>query len=119
MKARITVYPRREVLDPQGKAIHQALHRLGFDEVAEVRAGKSFEIDLAARSADAARKRLEAMCEKLLANKIMESYTVEVGVAKPAKPAKAAKPKVAKAGKATTGKPAKAAKAAKPRGKRS
>ncbi len=46
MKARVTVYPRAEILDPQGKAICQALGRVGFDEVRDVRAGKSFDIEL-------------------------------------------------------------------------
>lgn len=78
MKARVTVYPRREVLDPQGIAIRNALGRLGFDEVAEVRAGKSFEIDLEAADAAGADRRLKDMCEKLLANTVVEDYTIEV-----------------------------------------
>lgn len=53
MKAKVTVYPRREILDPQGKAIREALTRLGFAEVLDVRAGKSFEIELATTDATA------------------------------------------------------------------
>lgn len=78
MKARVTVYPRREILDPQGKAIQGALARLGFPEVKQVRAGKSFEIDLGADDAQAAAERLGAMCEKLLANTVIENYRIEV-----------------------------------------
>ncbi len=74
MKAIVTVYPRREVLDPQGKAIGQALARIGFDEVREVRAGKSFEIELGGDDAERARERLARMCEKLLANTVVEDY---------------------------------------------
>jgi phosphoribosylformylglycinamidine synthase len=78
MKARIDVYPRREILDPQGKAIRQALARSGFSGVESVRAGKSFEIDLGAVDADTARRTLESMCEKLLANTVVEEYRFEL-----------------------------------------
>ncbi len=78
MKARITVYPRREILDPQGKAIHQALARIGFEQVARVRAGKSFEIELEARDPKAAGEVLDEMCQKLLANPLVEEYAVEI-----------------------------------------
>lgn len=81
MKARITVYPRREILDPQGKAIRDALARIGFDEVATVRAGKSFEVEVADVPRGDRRQlqaRLEQMCEKLLANTVVEEYRVEV-----------------------------------------
>lgn len=76
MKARVTVYPRAEVLDPQGKAIAQALGRVGFDEVREVRAGKSFEIEVGLDDPGEARRRLESMCETLLANTVVEDYSV-------------------------------------------
>ena len=78
MKARVTVYPRREILDPQGKAIRGALERVGFAEVREVRAGKSFEIDLGVDDAQAAGEKLAAMCEKLLANTVVEEYRIEL-----------------------------------------
>ena len=78
MKAIVTVYPRREVLDPQGKAIGQALARIGFDEVRDVRAGKSFEIELATADAAGARERLARMCEQLLANTVIEDYSIAI-----------------------------------------
>lgn len=78
MKARVTVYPRPEVLDPQGKAVHQALTRVGFDGVNSVRVGKSFDIELKTRSEPQAMKQLEAMCDKLLANRVMEVYEIEI-----------------------------------------
>lgn len=78
MKARITVYPRREILDPQGKAIRDALSRVGFVGVDDVRAGKSFEISLAGEDPEAARRQLRDMCERLLANTVVEDYSVEL-----------------------------------------
>ena len=84
MKAIVTVYPRREVLDPQGKAIGQALVRIGFDEVREVRAGKSFTIELGTDDPQRARDRLARMCEKLLANTVVEDYSITLdGGARP------------------------------------
>lgn len=78
MKARITVYPRREILDPQGKAIRGALARSGFTEVQEVRAGKSFELDLGVDDPTVVADRLAQMCEQLLANTVVEEYAIEV-----------------------------------------
>ena len=78
MKARVTVYPRREILDPQGKAIRDALDRVGFAGVEEVRAGKSFEIRLGEEDPERAARELRAMCEKLLANTVVEDYAVEL-----------------------------------------
>lgn len=78
MKARVTVYPRREILDPQGKAIRDALARVGFAGVLDVRAGKSFEIQLATDDPDAATRQLTEMCEKLLANTVVEDFAVEL-----------------------------------------
>lgn len=78
MKARVTVYPRREILDPQGKAIRDALSRVGFPGVEDVRAGKSFEISLAGEDPEAARRELRDMCERLLANTVVEDYSVEL-----------------------------------------
>ena len=78
MRARVTVYPRQEILDPQGKAIRQALGRVGFEEVRDVRAGKSFDIDLELDDADEAQARLGRMCETLLANTVIEDYSIEL-----------------------------------------
>lgn len=78
MRARVTVYPRREVLDPQGKAIRRALAEIGFDQVEDVRAGKSFEISLGEDDAGRASELLEAMCRRLLANTVVEDYEFEL-----------------------------------------
>jgi phosphoribosylformylglycinamidine synthase len=74
----VTVYPRREILDPQGKAIRDALSRVGFPGVEDVRAGKSFEIQLGTDDPEAADRELREMCEKLLANTVVEDYSVEI-----------------------------------------
>jgi len=76
VRATVTVYPRREILDPQGKAIRDALARIGFEGVDAVRAGKSFEIDLEADDPKVARELLEEMCKKLLANPVVEDYEI-------------------------------------------
>ncbi len=78
MKATVTVYPRREILDPQGKAIRDALGRIGFEGIEDVRAGKSFEIELAEEDREAAGKVLDEMCRKLLANPVVEDYEIEL-----------------------------------------
>ena len=78
MKARVTVYPRAEILDPQGKAISRALGRVGFDEVIDVRAGKCFDIELGLTDSEEAKSRLARMCETLLANTVIEDYSIEV-----------------------------------------
>ena len=78
MKARVHVTLKTGVLDPQGKAIDQALGRLGFSGVGGVRQGKFIEIELAESDADKARETVEAMCEKLLANTVIENYAIEL-----------------------------------------
>jgi phosphoribosylformylglycinamidine synthase subunit PurS len=78
LTARVTVYPRREVLDPQGKAIRDALARVGFAGVEDVRAGKCFEIRLAHDDRERGLVELRQMCEKLLANTVVEDFTVEI-----------------------------------------
>ncbi|MEO1086417.1 MAG: phosphoribosylformylglycinamidine synthase subunit PurS [Acidobacteriota bacterium] len=77
-KARVRVVPRPEILDPQGKAVAASLGRIGFDQVTEVRVGKSFDISLEAKSEAEARKLLEAMADKLLANGVVEDFEVEI-----------------------------------------
>ena len=81
MKARIKITLKSGVLDPQGKAIANALGALGFEGVDGVRQGKYIEIDLDAADADAARAQVEAMCEQLLANTVIENYQFELEAA--------------------------------------
>jgi len=78
VKAIVTVMLKTGVLDPQGKAIGQALAGLGFSGVGEVRAGKILEIELAETDPVAARAQAEEMARKLLANLVIESFRVEV-----------------------------------------
>jgi phosphoribosylformylglycinamidine synthase len=78
VKAIVTVMLKDGVLDPQGKAIGQALHGLGFANVGEVRAGKVIVVDLAETDAAHARAQAEEMARKLLANTVIESYRVEI-----------------------------------------
>ena len=78
MKARVHVTLKDGVLDPQGRAIAQALGRLGFDGVKGVRQGKYIEIDLAETDAAKARAAVEEMCGRLLANTVIETYAIEV-----------------------------------------
>ena len=78
MKARVHVFYKTGVLDPQGKAIGLTLRNLGFEGVGEVRQGKLIELELAENDADKARKTVEAMCEKLLANTVIENYSIEL-----------------------------------------
>ena len=78
MKATVHVTLKRGVLDPQGKAIGHALHQLGFDGVGEVRQGKVIQMELTANDPDAARAEVDAMCRQLLANTVIEDYSIEI-----------------------------------------
>ncbi len=78
MKARVHVMLKNGVLDPQGKAIAHALGSLGFKGVNEVRQGKVIDLDLAESDAGRARAAVEAMCQQLLANTVIESYQIEL-----------------------------------------
>jgi phosphoribosylformylglycinamidine synthase PurS subunit len=78
VKARIHITLKNGVLDPQGKAIQQALAGLGFDAVEDVRQGKYIEIELSESDAEAARSQVTDMCEKLLANTVIENYDIEI-----------------------------------------
>jgi phosphoribosylformylglycinamidine synthase len=78
MRARVHVTLKPGVLDPQGEAVRHALSSLGFAGVGEVRMGKVIELEIAASDAAAARARVGEMCEKLLANTIIENYDVEI-----------------------------------------
>ncbi|MDF0602364.1 phosphoribosylformylglycinamidine synthase subunit PurS [Psychromarinibacter sp. C21-152] len=79
MKARVQVMLKAGVLDPQGEAVRHALGSLGFDGVEGVRQGKVIELDLAESDPEAARGQVTEMCEKLLANTVIESYQIEIG----------------------------------------
>ncbi|GAW34831.1 phosphoribosylformylglycinamidine synthase subunit PurS [Roseovarius sp. A-2] len=79
MKARVHVMLKSGVLDPQGEAVRHALGSLGFEGVEGVRQGKVIEIDLAEADATKAEAVVTEMCEKLLANTVIESYSVELG----------------------------------------
>ena len=78
MKARVTVTLKNGVLDPQGKAIEGALGGLGFGGIESVRQGKVFDIELTGTDKQSARSELEQMCEKLLANTVIENYAIEI-----------------------------------------
>ena len=79
MKARVHVSLKPGVLDPQGKAIGNALQALGFDGIGEVRQGKLIELELTDSDPAAARARVEEMCRQLLVNPVIENYTIEIG----------------------------------------
>jgi phosphoribosylformylglycinamidine synthase len=78
MKVRVQVMLRPDILDPQGKAIRNALAALGFDGVGEVRQGKLIELELAEIDPARSREQVEAMCKQLLANPVIEDYAFEV-----------------------------------------
>ena len=79
MKAVVTVMLKPGVLDPQGRAISQALHNLGFTGVGDVRAGKVIELELDETDAARARTQAEDMAQRLLANAVIESFRVDIG----------------------------------------
>jgi phosphoribosylformylglycinamidine synthase subunit PurS len=74
----VDVMLKPEILDPQGKAVHGALHRLGFDRVASVRQGKRFEIELEGDAAPETVARIEQAAGTLLANPVIEDFTIHV-----------------------------------------
>ena len=78
MRARIEIMLKTGVLDPQGKAIEGALNGLGFEGVGGVRQGKVIEIELAETDREKARAEVEKMCETLLANTVIENYSIEL-----------------------------------------
>ena len=78
MKANVYVTLKRSVLDPQGKVIQQALSRLGYSEVKDVRQGKYFELELETLERRKAAAQLEEMCKRLLANTVIEEYRYEL-----------------------------------------
>jgi len=78
LKARVFITLKNGVLDPQGKAIGHALNGLGFAAVGAVRQGKVIDLELSETDADKAKADLKAMCEKLLANTVIEKYEIEL-----------------------------------------
>ncbi len=78
MKAVVHVFLKPGVLDVQGKAVESALHSLGWSDVSAVRVGRVIEFDLVGEDAAEAKSRVEAMCQRLLANPVIEGYRVEI-----------------------------------------
>ena len=78
MKAKVYVTIKQNVLDPQGNAVQGALHTLGFNEVGKVRIGKYLELELDTNDRAQAEEQLKVMCEKLLANTVVEDYRFEL-----------------------------------------
>ena len=76
MKISVIITLKKDVLDPQGKVIHQTLDGMGFNDVKEVRQGKYFEIDTKENDPKKAKNQVEEMCKKLLANLVIENYKI-------------------------------------------
>ena len=76
MKVSAIITLKKDVLDPQGKVIHQTLDGMGFNDVNEVRQGKYFEIDTKESDLNKAKEKVEEMCKKLLANLVIENYKI-------------------------------------------
>lgn len=78
MKVRIHVTLKKSVLDPQGEAIRKGLLSLGYDEVSHVRMGKYFELEVCSENGPNVRERIRQMCEKMLANPVIEDFTIDI-----------------------------------------
>ena len=76
MKISVIITLKKDVLDPQGKVIHQALDGMGFNDINEVRQGKYFEIETKETDPQKAKNKVEEMCKKLLANLVIENYKI-------------------------------------------
>ena len=76
MKISVIITLKKDVLDPQGKVIHQTLDGMGFNNINEVRQGKYFEIDTKENDINKAKEKVEDMCKKLLANLVIENYKI-------------------------------------------
>ena len=76
MKISVVITLKKDVLDPQGKVIHQTLDGMGFNDLNEVRQGKYFEIDTKEDNPKKAKDKVEEMCKKLLANLVIENYKI-------------------------------------------
>lgn len=77
-QAEIDVMPKKEILDPQGKAVSGSMKNLGLSEIDNIRIGKHITLEIDAENADIAHAKVEQACKSLLANLIMESYTFEI-----------------------------------------
>lgn len=77
-RAEIDIMPHKELLDPQGKAVAQGLQKLSFDTVKDVRVGRHISVKLSAKDKAEAKKLAEDACKKLLANAIMEGFSIEI-----------------------------------------
>jgi phosphoribosylformylglycinamidine synthase len=78
MKAKITITPKKAVLDPQGKTVQSALEHMGYQGVSAVHVGKYLEIELTGSDKEDARKRLDEACHKFLSNPVIEDYRLEI-----------------------------------------
>ena len=76
MKISVIITLKKDVLDPQGKVIHQTLDGIGFNDINEVRQGKYFEIDTKENDPEKAKDKVEEMCKKILANLVIENYKI-------------------------------------------
>ena len=76
MKISVVITLKKDVLDPQGKVIHQTLDGMGFNDINEIRQGKYFEIDTKVSDPKKAKEKVEEMCKKLLANLVIENYKI-------------------------------------------
>ena len=74
----VSVMPKSEILDPQGKAVHGALPRLGFSDISDVRQGKRFELEVDGELTDAKLAQIHDIAERLLSNPVIEDYSVEL-----------------------------------------
>ncbi|MBF6571502.1 MAG: phosphoribosylformylglycinamidine synthase subunit PurS [Candidatus Binataceae bacterium] len=79
MQVKVFITPRKGILDPQGRAVEQALKTLGFNQIADVRVGRYIVLEVAGASAAGVREAAKKMCEQLLANPLIEDYRFEVG----------------------------------------
>lgn len=77
-KARVVVFLKADVMDPQGEAVGQALGSLGHSGVKKVRVGRAFDLELETDDASAARESVQSMCESLLANMVIEKYEIQI-----------------------------------------
>ena len=78
MKVRVHIMPKPDLLDPQGEAINTALSNLGFPEVLNVRQGKVIDLEIGGNNPELVKLRVEEMCKKLLANSVIENYSLDI-----------------------------------------